>query len=91
MSRSKWKGFFQEQSILKIDSKKLNQRYNVKIWSRSSVISSKFVSKWVAINKGNGFKRFLVTSEHLGYKFGEFAFTRVYNHKPKIKNKKTKR
>lgn len=82
MSRSKWKGFFQK--ILKIN-KKISFKQPVKIWSRSSVISSRFLERNVLISTGNGFKKIFITRAHIGYKFGEFSPTRSI--KRKFKNK----
>jgi small subunit ribosomal protein S19 len=84
MSRAKWKGPFQEKTIFKNYQ---NIKKKIKVWSRASVIPAIFINKFVFINKGNTFKRVLITRDHVGYKFGEFAKTRVYK-KPINKNKK---
>ena len=85
MSRSKWKGFFQDKIIL---NKLFLVKQPLKIWSRSSVVSSFFLNKNVLITTGNGFKRVFITRSHLGYKFGEFAATRGIK---KTKKKITKK
>ncbi len=79
MSRSKWKGFFIESNLLKpVDS-------SVKIWSRSSVISEAFIGKRVSIHNGKDFKLLKITREKVGFKFGEFSFTRKMQERVKKK------
>lgn len=90
MSRSKWKTFFQNNKLfLKIY---FTPKANLKIWSRSSTISSAFLNKTIFIHTGNSFKKVLITRNHLGYKFGEFAVTRSIKKKLKkrsvVKKKK---
>ncbi len=82
MSRSKWKGFF--QNIIKKNQKTLSKQ-PLKIWSRSTVISSNFLMQNVLIATGNGFKKIFIRRAHLGYKFGEFSPTRSI--KKKVKKK----
>jgi len=80
MSRSKWKGYFISSSLLKIK----NVSKNLKIWNRDSTISKKFVDKSVFIHNGKVFKKIKITQEKVGFKFGEFSFTRIQQ-KKKIK------
>jgi small subunit ribosomal protein S19 len=77
MSRSIWKGPFLDRFL--ISKKKKN---SAKIWSRRSVISSQMLGQTVLVHNGKEFKRILITREKLGFKYGEFSFTR------KIKTKK---
>lgn len=83
MSRSKWKSPFQNKIILK---KQFFLKQPIKILSRSSIISTKFINKNVLITTGNSFKKIFITRAHIGYKFGEFATTRGI--KKKINKKK---
>jgi small subunit ribosomal protein S19 len=71
MSRSKWKGPFLDLSILKTSSIKKS-----KIWARSSVVPAFLIGEVVFVHSGKEFKRVVVTREKVGYKFGEFSFTR---------------
>lgn len=84
MSRSKWKGSFLNKFILK------SKNY-IKIWSRSSTISKTFLNKKVSIYNGRTFIPLFIKENHLGFKFGEFAFTRKYikklNTKKSLKTK----
>jgi len=73
MSRSIWKGFFIKKSLLKPKNKTL------KIWSRSSCIPFNLVNKAVLVHNGKIFKRIFITREKVGFKFGEFCNTRIYN------------
>lgn len=79
MSRSKWKGFFIESTLLK------QSRPFLKIRSRSSAISEAFIGKTVFVYNGKIFKSLKVTREKIGFKFGEFAFTRKMQEKVKKK------
>lgn len=89
MSRSVWKGPFQEKKILKLTIK---PRKRLQIWSRASIISSTFIKKLVFIHTGNNFRKLFITRNHVGYKFGEFTNTRAFQKKAeKRKNKLTKK
>ena len=87
MSRSLWKGYFLNNSLFK-HSKKIN----LKIWSRSSTVPSFLIGKMVLVHSGKEFKKILITREKVGFKFGEFVFTRSKIPKSKkskvLKNKK---
>lgn len=88
MARSSWKGYFLNSIFLKKSKKK-----HSKIWCRKSVIPSFLIGQSVLIHNGNMFKRVLITREKVGFKFGEFAFTRASMNKTKkskilIKKKK---
>lgn len=81
MCRSKWKNNFVRTALIK-DVKKL------KIWSRSSTILPNFLNKYVYVYTGKEFKRFLITREKIGYKYGQFCLTRVLTSRIKKQNKK---
>jgi small subunit ribosomal protein S19 len=84
MTRSKWKGPFLSNSILKNAFLEKTE-----IWSRNSVIPSFLIGKTVCVHNGKEFKRFIITREKVGYKFGDFSFTRKVFSKGKliVKNK----
>lgn len=90
MSRSKWKTFFQNNKLFL--KTYFTPKANLKIRSRSSTISASFLNKTIFIHTGNSFKKILITRNHLGYKFGEFAVTRSIKKKLKkrsvVKKKK---
>lgn len=84
MSRSVWKGLFLKKFLVK---KFLN-----KIWSRNCSIPFSCVNRKVLVYNGKEFKRIFITREKVGYKFGEFVYTRKFTKKVKtIKNNKQKK
>jgi len=83
MSRAKWKGFHVDKCLLK---KKLPK----KIYSRSSVILSKYVGKRFLVYNGKSFIPVHISSEKIGHKFGEFSYTKKKVVK-KISKKKLKK
>lgn len=85
MSRSKWKGPFIAQSLLKSSIKK-----NIKVWSRASTITKSFLNIRVAIHTGKSFRSTLIREERIGLKFGELVFTRKRRPRKIVKKIKTK-
>ena len=79
MTRSIWKGPFLDASLLKAQTNKIS-----KIWSRTSVIPAFLIGETIFIHNGKEFKRVVITREKVGFKFGEFSFTRKYTNKQKI-------
>jgi len=84
MSRSKWKGSFISPQLF---SKKFKNN-SIKIWSRQSSIFSSFLNKSVDIYNGHTFKSLKIKTQHLGFKFGEYSYTRKKKGDLKKKNKK---
>jgi len=85
MSRSKWKGPFLSNSVLKLSLKYISRKNRIR--SRSSVIPSSLIGKYVSIYNGKEFKQLYISKEKIGLKFGEFSFTRK---KKSLKKKKKK-
>lgn len=81
MSRAKWKGPFMDCHTL--TKKKLYPN----LWLRSSVIPNKLVNTIVCVHNGKEFRRVIITKEKIGFKLGEFSFTR----KLQLKASKTKK
>lgn len=79
MSRSSWKGPYLDKRFFK--TKKLH-----KVWSRQSVIPSSLRGKKIFVYNGKAFKRIFITKNKIGFKFGEFCKTRLFN-KKKVKKK----
>jgi len=79
MSRSVWKGPFVDAVLIKsfLSSNKKIKR----VWSRSSTIPAFLIGEKVMIYNGKEFKPVFISREKVGYKFGEFAFTRKYTKK----------
>jgi small subunit ribosomal protein S19 len=69
MTRAKWKGPYVDLNVFK------NKK---KVWSRSSTIPGSLIGKSVLIHNGHEFKRILITRDKVGFKFGEFSFTRKH-------------
>lgn len=72
MSRSKWK-YKIIPTRLSFSSKK--------VWNRDLIISQKLIGRTISIYNGNTFVKLNVNSDHVGYKVGEFAFTRKHTKK----------
>lgn len=90
MTRSIWKGKFIYNYIL---NKKFLQKRRKEVWARNSTIPSSLINKPVYIHNGKDFIKIFITREKVGFKFGEFAFTRKFRKKEdkkktKIKSKK---
>ena len=78
MARSVWKLSYKCQNIFK---KTYLQKFKKKIrlgglWCRSSIISNIFYKKFIFIHKGNLFNKLFINKFQLGFKLGEFSFTR---------------
>jgi small subunit ribosomal protein S19 len=80
MSRSIWKGLY---CNIKINKKNFENKKRIEIWSRQSSIPYFLLNKTVFVYNGKTFKKLIITREKLGYKFGEFAFTKVKGKKNK--------
>ena len=87
-TRAKWKGPFLggslKNSILK---KEISKDF---VYNRNEVIPKLLVGKTVLIYNGRDLKRVFINREKVGYKFGEFSFTRKSFDK-RLKTKKKKK
>lgn len=89
MSRSKWKGPYIETKLLS-DIKKPNKKSQniVKTVCRSSEIIPGLVGINFNVYNGKSFSKFVVSKEMVGFKLGEFSFTRKkFSFKKKKRNK----
>lgn len=84
MSRAKWKGLFLEKSIINLTKTKKK----LKVYSRSSSIPNFLTNKYVLIYDGKEFRKVFINREKVGFKFGEFSYSR---RKKKLKNIKKKK
>lgn len=83
MGKSSWKFNFLSSSIRKL---KNTQNPNITVWSRNSIIPEFLIGKTVKVHNGKEFKPLNITEEKIGFKFGEFVFTRQpYTYKGKKK------
>ena len=77
MSRSKWKGPFINLKTSKSDVLLKNSQNNTMQISRSSDISPNFIGLTFFVNNGKTDSEIAVVESMVGYKFGEFSFTRA--------------
>lgn len=61
------------------------------VWSRASLITSKILDKRIAVYNGRKFITFTVRPSMLGYRFGEFSFTRKFGKVHKLEKKSSRR
>ncbi|MCD4781450.1 MAG: 30S ribosomal protein S19 [Candidatus Omnitrophica bacterium] len=90
MPRSIKKGPYVEESLLRqfkrmVDS---GQKQPIKTWSRRSTITPNFVGFTVAIHNGKKHVPVFITENMVGYKFGEFAPSRIFKKHGGVKAKK---
>lgn len=83
MSRSKWKFKYIPTSLAKLTKRK--------IWDRDIIIQEKMVGLNPSVYNGQKFFRTRIDSEKVGYKLGEFIYTRKHVKKKDKKNKKSKK
>ena len=74
MSRSTWKGPYLKS--INLEDLSLTKPRYAKTMPRNSKIVPKFVGLSFRIHNGKSFNELIVTSNMVGYKFGEFIFTR---------------
>ena len=84
MSRSIWKGLY---CNLRINKSILDSKKRIEVWSRQSSIPGFLINKTVFVHNGKTFKKLLITRDKLGFKFGEFAFTKIRAKTKEIKKK----
>lgn len=90
MSRSTWKSSFTEKYL---NSTKFKTQKKKIVWSRKSTIPELLIGQYVYIHNGKDFLKIFITREKVGFKFGEFAFTRKFTKKERksqITKKKAK-
>ena len=80
MTRSNWKGYHIDKYLL---SKKFKQNKKKQILSRNSTIPESLINQYVTIHNGKDFLKTFITREKIGFKFGDFAFTRKFTKKTK--------
>lgn len=87
MSRSVWK----KPIILNEKFKKI-KNIKDKIIERNFIISSKFLNKIVSIHNGKVFVNVFIDKDKVGFKFGEFVYSRKFiAHKVNKKKSKIKK
>ena len=94
MSRSRWKlsffsGFLWRKIIFLKKKSNFKNKKSI-FYNRSSSIPSCFVNNYFRIHKGNNFRRLMINVYNVGYKFGDFSFTKKPFHYPLKKSNKKK-
>ena len=84
MSRSKKKGPFIDQKLLKkvLRQKETGDRKDIKTWARRSTIPPEFVNHGFLVHNGKNFNKVFVTEDMVGHKLGEFSLTRHFRGHP---------
>jgi len=90
MPRSIKKGPFTDDSLLKKlhEMQTTGKKQPIKTWSRRSVILPEFVGYTVAIHDGKKHIPVFITENMVGYKFGDFAPSRIFRKHGGVKAKK---
>nr|BBC77473.1 ribosomal protein S19 [Nitzschia sp. PL3-2] len=90
MNRSLKKGPFVAYHLLKKIKriKKNNNKKIIKTWSRSSTIIPSMVGFTIAIYNGKRHIPIFISDQMVGYKLGEFVFTRFFRSHNKSDKKK---
>lgn len=74
--RSILKNFDKIERFIKRCEKKLSQNKRIKTHFRNLVITPKLVGMIIGIHNGKDFQDVAITTEMIGHRLGEFAFTR---------------
>lgn len=90
MARSLKKGPFIDDHLQKkvTAAKKEGSNKPIKTWSRRSTITPEMVGLSFTVHNGKQFVPVYVSENHVGYKLGEFAPTRIFKgHKGSVQKK----
>jgi len=90
MARSVKKGPFVDDHLMKkvLAAKEAKSNKPIKTWSRRSVILPEMIGLTLNVHNGRQFVPVYVTENHIGYKLGEFAPTRLFKgHKGSVQKK----
>lgn len=88
MGRSKWKSSYVNLEFIKRTPIENLQKLPISIISRSSEIVPAFLGLTFNVHNGKNYAEITVTDEMVGYKFGEFSYTRSkFAYKKKDKKK----
>lgn len=90
--RSRWKGAYISDELISLYNSK--QLKNNQVFCRSSTILESFVGMDVNVHNGLTFYPLHITQEMVGFKFGEFIFTKktgTFIHKNQLKKQESKK
>jgi small subunit ribosomal protein S19 len=90
MPRSIKKGPYVEEALLKkLKRMELQgKKEPIKTWARSSTVTPEFVGYTIAIHDGKKHLPVYITENMVGFKFGDFAPTRIFRNHGGVKAKK---
>lgn len=90
MPRSLKKGPYVAEHLLKKLERMMRsgQKQPIKTWSRESTVTPDFVGYTVAVHDGRKHVPVFITENMVGYKFGDFAPTRIFRKHGGVKAKK---
>lgn len=77
-------------NVLKVKQIRGVEKPVIRVFSREALITKSFVDLFVEVHNGKRFVKFLVVPEMLGFRFGDFSFTKKMGmgiHKEKSKKK----
>ena len=80
MSRSVKKGPYVQEALYKrvVAMNETGEKKVLKTWSRSSTIFPEFVGHTFLVHNGRKFLPIYVSERMVGFKLGEFSFTRLF-------------
>ncbi len=79
MSRSRKKGFYVDERVLKkIQSLKSGDKTVIKTWARDCTITPEMLGFTFGVHNGKNFIEVFVTEDMVGYKLGDFSPTRKF-------------
>lgn len=93
MQRSSWKGIYINQQLINNFKKHISQNKSTKVFKileRNSTITLDFLNYKVGIYNGLKFINIFIDESKIGYKFGEFSYSRqkcIHKVLKKIKKK----
>ena len=90
MPRSVKKGPFLDASLTKLLNRQMSSgsKQPIKTWSRRSTITPEFVGFTISIHDGRKHVPVFITENMVGYKFGDFAPSRLFKKHGGVKAKK---
>ncbi len=90
MPRSVKKGPYIEPSLAKKIERMIRsgEKQPIKTWSRRSTVTPEFVGYTISVHDGRKHVPVFITESMVGYKFGDFAPTRVFRKHGGVKAKK---
>lgn len=87
MSRSRKKGPYIDEKLMKKVMSQPQSGVAIKTWSRDCQISPEFVGHRIAVHNGRKFIEILISESMIGHRLGEFSPTRTFRSHGKVTKK----